>query len=110
MVKITNLNMEKVMQNMLKEVFSEAFFYVFLPEEEQPTEEEIKSKIVEIFKENLKEDDIKNKTSVVDVKLNLIEGQWKINQSDDLLNAITGGMITFVDSMNSAIEDVNEGL
>jgi len=91
--EITNINMETIMDEYIEQSFSLAMENIF--EEDENLEEEIK----EIFIELIERNDNELVTSTVDINLRRIEDSWEIDMDDELADAITGGLISIVDSL-----------
>ena len=96
-VSFTNINMGVVLSTLLSEMFTEL---LFLPEEEQPTEEEINSMVMEKLKTLATAEDAEMTTMEVDIHLDLVDDQWKISNSETAADAMFGGMISSMSSMS----------
>ena len=96
-VSFTNINMGVVLSTLLSEMFTEL---LFLPEEEQPTEEEINSMVMEKLKTLATAEDAEMTTMEVDIHLDLVDDQWKISNSETAVDAMFGGMISSMSSMS----------
>ncbi len=99
-VSFTNINMGVVLSTLLSEMFTELLNYAFLPEEEQPTEEEINSMVMEKLKTLATAEDAEMTTMEVDIHLDLVDDQWKISNSETAVDAMFGGMISSMSSMS----------
>ena len=103
-VEFTNIDMGAVMSDWIADMMSTAFGYAFLPEDQQPSDEELNQIYMDSLKEvidNHKDDTV---TNTVDISLSLIDEEWKINTTDDVVNAMVGGMMDFADSVNETSE------
>ena len=89
-----------VLSTLLSEMFTELLNYAFLPEEEQPTEEEINSMVMEKLKTLATAEDAEMTTMEVDIHLDLVDDQWKISNSETAVDAMFGGMISSMSSMS----------
>ena len=103
-VEFTNIDMGAVMSDWIADMMSTVFGYAFLPEDQQPSDEELNQIYMDSLKEvidNHKDDTV---TNTVDISLSLIDEEWKINTTDDVVNAMVGGMMDFADSVNETSE------
>lgn len=91
--EITNINMAKVFGEFIMEAFSLAFSDI--------EEEEMNSKMMEIFTNLINREDNEMVTITVDINLKKINDEWKIDMSDELSNAIFGGMVEAMDSLSN---------
>lgn len=101
-VSFTNTDMAPVMGDFFQAVLTDAMSYLFLPEEEQPTEEELSEKYLTTFTELLSGEDLATKTTTAEVDLVLEEDQWKIAADEAVIDAMFGGLLTVADSMDAA--------
>lgn len=104
-VEFTNLDMAQIFSEFMGNMISEAFSYAFLPEEEQPSEEELQAKYMDELKELLDREDNPTVTNTVDIPLTLVDGNWKITPSDEIIDAMLGGLNALADSMGGAINE-----
>ena len=103
-VEFTNIDMGAVMSDWIADMMSTVFGYAFLPEDQQPSDEELNQMYMDSLKEvidNHKDDTV---TNTVDVSLSLVDEEWKINTTDDVVNAMVGGMMDFADSVDETSE------
>lgn len=101
-VEFTNTNMQDVFAEYLSQMLSVAFEYAFLPEDEQPTEEEMNEMYLETFMEIMEEKGSETVTNTVEIPLELADDTWKINAGEDTFDAMFGGLYTYANSMNEA--------
>ena len=102
-VEFTSIDMNAVFSEWMGELVSQALGYAFLPADQQPSEEELSELSIEIFcdvAENHTDDKV---TNTVDIPLSLVENEWKIDQSDEIIDAMTGGMITTFTSLDDIL-------
>ena len=100
-VSVTNTDMSAAMSEYISKMFSVALQYAFLPEEEQPSDEEMQKIYEDAFSEVLS-GDISTVTKTVDVPLTYSDGSWKIGESDELADALFGGLLTYAKNLESA--------
>lgn len=93
-VKITNIDMADVFKNMLQKALPLAFSGL--------SDEEMEQQISEIFTELISDPDAKMATNTVDVKLEKKDDQWKIELTDELTDAIFGGLLSGMKDMSNA--------
>lgn len=101
--EITNVDMTKIMQTFLAQMFAKAMEYAFLPEDQQPTESEMDAMYLEILTSLLADENNPTVTNTVDVKLELVDNAWKITPTDDVINAMLGGINSFEDALENAV-------
>lgn len=92
--KITNFNMTIIMGEFITKALALAFGQIGNTEVD---EEEMQKQMEDILIELLSEEDNEMITTEVDIKLYDVEGEWKIDLNDDLLNALFGGLSNVVD-------------
>lgn len=102
-VSFTNTDMTVVMGDFFEAVLTDAMSYLFLPEEEQPTEETLAEKYLNTFTELLSAEDLATKTTTAEVDLVLEEDQWKLAADEGVIDAMFGGLLTAVDAMGEAV-------
>lgn len=102
-VSFTNTDMTVVMADFFEAVLTDAMSYLFLPEEEQPTEETLAEKYLNTFTELLSAEDLATKTTTAEVDLVLEEDQWKLAADEGVIDAMFGGLLTAVDAMGEAV-------
>lgn len=98
-VKITNLNMElimrtaqdKVIENILKHPWNSLIDYV------SGGEEKFAANVFMAIMEDTPKEYI---TTTVDIKVNKVNDEWIMEESDELINAMTGGIIVAMERMN----------
>ena len=99
--EITNVDMESVFADAIGEVFTLAISNAFAPEDEQMSDEDIQYKLAELIAEGINAEDAKMTTSAVDVNTVKTGTGWKIDVSDDVLDAVTGGLVSIADDIES---------
>lgn len=100
-VEFTNLDMKSVMADVVSEAFSKMLEYVFLPEDQQPTEEETDAMFMEILTQLMDDNEYETVTASVNMELTLKDDKWKISATDDVLDAMFGGFVSYSDEMDS---------
>ena len=102
-VEFTSIDMRAVFSEWMGELFSRALGYAFLPADQQPSEEELSELSIETFCEVAENHTDDKVTNTVDILLSLVENEWKIDTSDEVLDAMTGGMITTFTSLDDIL-------
>lgn len=102
-VEFTNIDMSTVFSEWMGEIFSQALGYAFLPAAQQPSEEELSELSIETFCDVVENHTDDKVTNTVDIPLSLVENEWKIDTSDEVLDAMTGGMITTFTSLDDTL-------
>lgn len=90
--EITNRDLGVLIAAFLQDAFSQMMSTIFLPEDQQPTEEEQTAALADILSGLLDSQDIQTVTNTVTLELTYEEDHWKIAPSFELVNAIFGGM------------------
>lgn len=103
---ITAIDMKPVMAEFFGKAMQYAFSFAF--SEVQPTEEEQNQKMEEILVECITKPDIANATNEVPVKVTKIDGEWKIETSQTLANAVLGGLIDATNDLNNSLNGNEE--
>ncbi len=106
-VDFTNTNMSLVMAEYIKTAMSDIFTYAFLPEDQQPTDEELEQMYMEKLTELMSSDDNETVTKSVDITLTLVDDQWQIDTSNaaEVLDAMLGGILSYAESMSEQFGD-----
>lgn len=102
-VEFTSIDMSAVFSEWMGELVSQALGYAFLPADQQPSEEELSELSIEIFCDVVENHTDDKVTNTVDIPLSLVENEWKIDTSDEVLDAMTGGMITTLTSLDDTL-------
>ena len=102
-VEFTSIDMNAVFSEWMGELVSQALGYAFLPAHQQPSEEELSELSIEIFCDVVENHTDDKVTNTVDIPLSLVENEWKIDTSDEVLDAMTGGMITTLTSLDDTL-------
>lgn len=97
--EITNLDLGLIMQEFMGAMIAEVLSGT--AETEGLTTDETEAKYMAELNTLLEQDTNATVTNTVELTLNKVEGQWKIGLTDELMNSIFGGMMTFAESMNS---------
>lgn len=104
-VEFTNINMSEVFSTYMGEMISVAFEYAFLPEDQQPSDEEMNQMYMDKFAEVVEENKDNIVTTEVDIPLTLVDNEWKINATEDVMDAMLGGLYSSVNSMSEAFAE-----
>ncbi|MGL5255791.1 MAG: hypothetical protein ACRC76_02045, partial [Proteocatella sp.] len=102
--EVTTIDMALVFQEWMQESMKMAFDGAFSAE--ALSEEEYNAKVEEKLVEILKKEDIKTVTKTVDIKYVKTDGNWEIQTDDQLVDALLGGLLTFMDSFAAGLEDI----
>lgn len=92
--EIINTDMSKIIADFIHQAF--AFIFSGL------TEEQLDKKYLEIFTDLMNRNDNKTVTNTVEIQLSKTEDSWKINVSDELADAIFGGLHSAAENMNNS--------
>lgn len=102
--EITNINMEKVIKDMFGNMFTLAMAEAFKDESMQLTDEEMEQKTYELFDEAIEKYKDEKVTNSADIKLNKIDGQWKIGIDENMQNAIMGNLLKATNDINDSFD------
>ncbi|MDY3015351.1 MAG: hypothetical protein SOR61_09315 [Evtepia sp.] len=104
-VEFTNADMTEAVGSLMETLLSDAFQYALLPEDQQPSDEELEARYLTKFTDYLNGEDLPTKTTKVDIPLTLEDGQWVLSPDEEIADAMFGGLITVADSMEYAFSD-----
>ncbi|MBS3991378.1 MAG: hypothetical protein KGZ51_04835 [Erysipelothrix sp.] len=94
--KITNINMAVIMKDFITQALILAFEQIG---ETEVDEEEMQKQMEDLLIELLSKEDNEMITTEVDIELNEVDGEWKIDLNDELINALFGGLTSVVDEI-----------
>lgn len=94
--KITNIDMSIVMKEYITQAFILAMSNIG---EEEVDEVALQKEMEELFTDLLMEEDIEMITIDVDIQLNEVDGNWKIDLNEELINALFGGFMDAVEQL-----------
>jgi hypothetical protein len=100
-VEITNTDMSKIIADFFPEMFGLAFSGL--------SKEQLDDKYLEIFTNLMNRPDNKIITKTVEIKLTKNDKSWEVGMSDELADAIYGGMLTAADNMNNSFGSGDSG-
>lgn len=101
-VEFTNIDMDKVVSSFMSEAITIVFQYALLPEEQQPSDEELEGMYMDKFMELLNNENNETVKKTADVELSLVDDEWKIAPSEDVIDAMLGGMISSFNAVNES--------
>lgn len=104
-VEFTNADMTEAVGNLMETLLSDAFQYALLPEDQQPSDDELEARYLTKFTDYLNGTDLPTKTTKVDIPLTLEDNQWKIAPNEEIADAMFGGLLTVANSMEDAFSD-----
>lgn len=107
-VEFTNIDMSAIVSEWIGDVFTKTMGYAFFPEDQQPSEDELNAIFMDSMNsviDNHADDFV---TNTVDVTLSLVDDEWKINATDDVIDAMVGGMMTSFSSLEDSMGDLEE--
>lgn len=106
-VEVSNLNLAEIMSKAIEELFNDMLEFIFVPEDQQPTEEEISAKLMASLEQLLNDPNITTVTTTVDVSLKLVDDAWVIDNKYELGNALYGKLLSYIDSLGNMGSNVN---
>ena len=101
-VSFTNTDMSQVMSEFMSDIFSTALGYAFLPEDQQPSDEEMNQIMMDSLMECMESNKENTVTNTVDISLSLVDDEWKITPTDEVIDAMVGGMFSYINSMDES--------
>lgn len=104
-VEFTNADMTEAVGSLMETLLSDAFQYALLPEDQQPSDDELEARYLTKFTDYLNGTDLPTKTTKVDIPLTLEDNQWKIAPNEEIADAMFGGLLTVANSMEDAFSD-----
>ena len=107
-VEFTNIDMGVIVPEWIGDIFTQTFGYAFLPEDQQPSEEELSSMYMDSLNSAIDNHADDFVTNTVDITLSLVEDEWKINATDDVIDAMVGGMMTSLSSLGDSFGEIEE--
>lgn len=107
-VDITNTDMSLAMAEYMSSIMSDLFTYAFLPEDQQPSDEELNQIYMDKLIEVLSAENTETVTTSVNIDLTLSDDQWKITPSEEVVDAMLGGILTYIDSMSEQLAGLAE--
>lgn len=94
---ITAINTSNAFNNTVSQIFSLAF------SGKNMSEEEMDSKMIEIFTENLSSEDAETVTNTVDINMIKTDEGWKVDANEEVQDAITGGLVSAAENLGSSL-------
>ncbi|WMJ78520.1 MULTISPECIES: hypothetical protein [unclassified Sedimentibacter] len=101
---ITNIDMEKVMGEAMKNSLAEVFSQAFSNLGEQQSEAESEDMFNEHFEQAIENNKDSKVVNTVDIKLTKVDEQWKINMDSDLQNALMGNLYRVANQLKDIFE------
>ena len=96
-LSISNKNLEKIFTNYMQKVFS----IVFLQDFTEGTQEEVNTKMKDIFEQQYNSEDIETVSNEVTITMKKENGKWKMEAGDkEVINAILPGYESIMNSLN----------
>lgn len=96
-LSISNKNLEKIFTNYMQKVFS----IVFLQDFTEGTEEEVNTKMKDIFEQQYNSEDIETVSNEVTITMKKKNGKWNMEAEDkEVINAILPGYESIMNSLN----------
>lgn len=106
--EITNIDMERVIKEMFGNMLTLAMGEAFKDDSLKLTDEEMEQKTYEYFDNAIEKHKDEKVTNSVDIKLNKINGQWKIDIDENMKNAITGNLSKATEDINNSFKSQSE--
>lgn len=94
--KITNIDMSIVMEEYISQAFILAMSNIG---EEEVDEDELQKEMEELFIELLSDEDVEMTSIDVDITLNDVDGKWKMDLNNELINALFGGFMDVIEEL-----------
>ena len=103
-VDFTNIDMAQVMVQYISELFSVSMEYAFLPEDQQPTDEELEQIYLDTMTSVMEENADNTVTNSVDIHLTLVDDAWTIDADNAVVDAMVGGLFSFATSSEDPVD------
>lgn len=107
-IAITNTDMREIVAQFLQLSIQDAFQYAFLPEDQQPSDEEMDAMYMQHFQDLMAKEDNPTITTNIDIHLTKAENSWIINGDTLLLDAIFGGFLSAMQNIASSLGGLAE--
>ena len=107
-VDFTAIDMGPVLSDFMSDMISTAIGYAFLPEDQQPSDEEMNQMFMDSLMESMDAHQDTSVTNTVDVSLTLVDDAWKITPSDEVIDAMMGGMLSYFENTGVAFGSLAE--
>lgn len=104
--KITSVNMKPVLAEYIAAAFQFSLANAFA--NPQPTEEEQSNAMEKILNESFTKVDLEMITNEVDIKVINVDNEWKIESSDELANALLGGLPQVIEDMADSFAEIEQ--
>ena len=98
-VDMTNTDMSLIIADFLAAILSDMLSNAFLPVDQQPSDEDLTKAYLNELAELMAGEDLDTVTNSVDIHLTLTDDQWKIVPSDEVFDAMFGGMLSAFTSL-----------
>lgn len=102
--EITAVDMKPVLTEYIQKALQYAFANAFA--DPQPSEEETNKKMEGIFIECISKEELVMVKTEVDIKVIKIDKKWKIESSDELFNALLGGLVKAAEELSNSFNDI----
>lgn len=102
--EITAVDMKPVLTEYIQKALQYAFANAFA--DPQPSEEETNKKMEEIFIECISKEELVMVKTEVDIKVIKTDKKWKIESSDELFNALLGGLLKVAEELSNSFNDI----
>ena len=100
-VDMTNTDMSLIIAGFLAAILSDMLSNAFLPVDQQPSDEDLTKAYLNELAELMAGEDLDTVTNSVDIHLTLTDDQWKIVPSDEVFDAMFGGMLSAFTSLDN---------
>ncbi len=107
-VDFTNIDMSPVIAAWIGDLFSIAMQYAFLPEEQQPTDEELNQQYIDSLMSHIEENKENTVTNTANIELTLVDDNWKIVYSEENIDMMLGGMMSALNNISSGLNGTTE--
>lgn len=100
-IEATNADFNIILGSVFSKAFTELIGYAFLPEEQQLSEEQKTAMYTQWLIEAYSADNLQTVTKTATVNMTYQDNGWKIEATDEFLDAIFGGMMSAGETTNS---------
>ena len=106
-VEMTNIDMKSLMKEFVARTVSEGVINSLKPKEDRLTEEEMSARLEKILFDMLRAEDVKLSTNTVKVVIDDVDGKWKVTNTEEVFDGITGGLVTVAKNLDKVSDFFN---
>lgn len=105
--KITSPDTKKIMQDCMTAAFSTALSNAFSDSGSSDSNNDTSSEFTKTFTDEISKSDVLLTTSELNVSLVKKDGQWKVKVTDNLCDAMAGGIFSYAKSVSNSLSSTS---